>query len=325
MASTTKIMTAILILESGVDLGREVKVSERAANTVEPSKWVNAGEVLTVEQLLYALMIRSANGAAVALAEADAGSVEAFVEKMNQKAAELGMDDTRFVTTNGLDADGHYSTAADMALVGRYAMKNERFRELVDTKSYSLQIQGRSKPLVLKNTNKLLQEYDWVTGIKTGLTPRAEQCLVSSGTKNGRSVIAVVLGQPDSALCFKESKALLEYGFTQFQRVTLMEEGVRVAQADVPYQADGKLELITNGVLETEVHKGDVFTTTISVDQALELPVKAGDVYGQVVVTVDGKKVGAVDVIATKSFAAPTLGTKLAYYWQRFWDRIGLG
>jgi len=324
MASTTKIMTAILVLESGVDLSAPVTVSAKAATTWEPSVWVRTGDVLTVEQLLYALLLRSANGAAVALAQNDAGSVAAFVDEMNKKAGELGMNDTHFVTTNGLDANGHYSTAADMALLGRYAMKNEKFRELVDTKKYTLSIDGR-QPLLLTNTNKLLQQYAWVTGVKTGSTPNADHCLVAAGTKDGREVISVVLGQPDTDLCFTESKALLQYGLDQFRHVTLMEKGVTVAEATVPYQMDGKVELITDGALETELGADDVVTTKVTVERSLELPITAGETYGHVVASAGGEEIGKVDLVATKSFPAPTLGRKLAYYWHRLGAALGIG
>ena len=331
MASTTKIMTAILVLESGVDLSTPVTVSAKAANTWEVSAWVREGDVLTVEQLLYALMLRSANGSAVALAENDAGSVSAFVAKMNKQAQELGMEDTNFVTTNGLDAEGHYSTAADLATLARYAMKNEKFREMVDSETYTLEVQessstkGRREPLEITNTNKLLLQYDWVNGIKTGLTPKAEQCLVASGTKDGRSVISVVLGQPDSPQCFQESKALMEYGFTQFRPLKLVEKGMTVAEAEVPYQMDGKVELVTDGALETELYAEDVVRTTITVDRALELPVAAGETYGHVVVTAGGKEVGRCDLVASKSFPAPTLGSKLAYFFRRLGAAVGIG
>ncbi len=324
MASTTKIMTAILILESGVDLSTPVTVSAKAATTWEPSVWVRAGDVLTVEQLLYALLLRSANGAAVALAQHDAGSVSAFVEKMNQKAQELGMDDTHFVTTNGLDANGHYSTAADMAELGRYAMKNEKFREFVDTKKYTLSIDG-AEPLLLTNTNKLLQQYDWVTGIKTGSTPNADHCLVASGTKDGREVISVVLGQPDTDLCFKESKALLQYGLDQFRHLTLVAKGDTLAEANVPYQMDGKVALVTDGALETDLGRDEVVTTKVTVERPLELPIKAGETYGHVVASSGGKEIGKVHLVATKSFPAPTLGTKLVYYWHRLGAALGIG
>jgi serine-type D-Ala-D-Ala carboxypeptidase (penicillin-binding protein 5/6) len=324
MASTTKIMTAVLVLESGVDLSAPVKVSAKAAGTWEPSTWVKAGQVLTVEQLLYAMLLRSANGAAVALAENDAGSTSAFVSKMNSKAKALGMDDTHFVTVNGLDASGHYSTASDMAIVGRYAMKNEQFRKFVDTKKYTLSVAG-AKPLLLTNTNKLLQQYDWVMGVKTGSTPNADHCLVASGTKDGREVISVVLGQADTDLCFEESKDLLQYGLDQFRHVKLMDKGVAVAEATVPHQTDGTVQLVTDGALETEMSSDEVVTTKISVERPFELPIKAGDVYGHVVISAGGQELGRVNLVATKSFAVPTLGTKLAHWFQRLGAKLGIG
>jgi D-alanyl-D-alanine carboxypeptidase (penicillin-binding protein 5/6) len=324
MASTTKIMTAILVLESGVDLSTPVTVSTKAATTWEPSRWVKAGEVLTVEQLLYAMMLRSANGAAVALAENDAGSESAFAAKMNEEAAKLGMSDTHFVTANGLDATGHYSTAADMALLGRYAMKNAKFRDIVGTREYTLSIDG-AKPLLLTNTNKLLQDYDWVTGIKTGVTPRADNCLVASATKGGRSVISVLLGQPDSTLRFAETKTLLQFGLNQFRRVKLVDKGVALAEAKVPYQMDGKVELVTDGAVETELSSNDVVSTKVTVERALQLPIKAGETYGHVVVSSAGDEVARVDLVASRSFPAPTLGTKLSYFWHRVGAALGIG
>lgn len=322
MASTTKIMTGILILEN-MDLRTPVTVSAKAAQTIEPKTWLREGDVLTVEQLMYALMLRSANSAAVALAEACSGSVEEFAALMNEKAAELGMADTHFVNPNGLDATGHYSTAADMAIVSRYAMKNSKFRELASTKSYAVSLPGRSEPTVFKNTNKLLGRLSWVTGIKTGLTPKAEQCLAASASKDGISVISVILGQPSSNVCWDESEALLRYGLAQYKRVTLMEEGVAVAETTVSHQSDSGLELVTKSAVEMDLYKEDKVTATISLDGPVVLPVVAGDVYGSVALTVDGETVDTVDLVASKSIEKPTLGSKLSYYWNRFARWLG--
>ncbi len=322
MASTTKIMTAILILEN-MDPSTPVTVSAKAAQTVEPKTWLREGDVLTVEQLLYALMVRSANSAAVALAEACSGSVEEFADLMNQKAAELGMADTHFVNPNGLDADGHYSTAVDMALVARYAMKNEKFRELVSTETYSVELPGRSEPIVFKNTNKLLGQVSWVTGIKTGLTPKAEQCFVGSASKNGISVISVILGQPSSSTCWSESEALLRYGLAQYKHVTLMDEGVTVAETTVPYQLDGGLRLVTESAVEMDLYKDDEVTASVSIDKPAVLPIKAGDVYGSVDLELDGETVKTVDLVANRSIEKTTLGSKLGYYWDRLARWLG--
>jgi D-alanyl-D-alanine carboxypeptidase (penicillin-binding protein 5/6) len=322
MASTTKIMTCILVLEN-MDLGTAVTVSEKAAATVEPKTWLKKGDVLTVEQLLYALMLRSANSAAVALAEACSGSVEAFVAMMNDKAKELGMADTHFVNPNGLDATGHYSTAADMAVAGQYAMGNETFRKIVSTDTYSLSLPGRSQPIVFENTNKLLGRLSWVTGIKTGLTPKAEQCLVGSATKDGTSLISVVLGQPDPDICWNESEALLEYGFSQYKHLTLLDDGVAVAEGAVPYELEGTLELVTRSAVDIELYKDDEVTASVTLDKPLVLPVEAGETYGRVVLTIDGEAVDTVDLVASRSFGKTTLGSKLDYYWGRFTRWLG--
>ena len=291
MASTTKIMTAILCLES-LPLDREVTISAKAAQTSEVKSFLKEGDVLTVEQLLYSLLVHSSNSSAVALAEAAAGSTDAFVERMNAKAAQLGMEDTAFVNPNGLDADGHYSTPDDMAKLGLYAMKNAMFRKLVSTKYYTLEIPARDKSLTFENTNKLMVRADWVTGVKTGLTPRADQCLVATGTKNGVSTLIVILGQPSTSVCWDESEALLNYGFSQYKHVQVLDEGVAVAEASVPYHVDGAVSLKTDGSLEMDVYKEDDVKASVEIDRALALPVQAGDTFGRLVLTIDGEPVG---------------------------------
>jgi len=316
MASTTKIMTGILVLEK-MDLATKVTVSAKAAQTIEPKTWLREGDVLTVEQLLYALLLRSANSAAVALAEACSGSVEAFAAEMNAKAAEIGMEDTHFVNPNGLDANGHQSTAVDMATLGRYAMDNAMFRKIVATPKYTVSLPGRSEPTVFVSTNKLMGQVDWVNGIKTGLTPKAEQCLVASGTRDGVSIISVILGQPSTQVCWDESKALLEFGLSQYRRVSLLEKGLKVAEADVPYAIGDKIELVTAKAVEMELYKDDKVTAAISLDRSLELPVREGESFGRVTLTLDGKTVDTVDLVATDSAAEPTLRSKLAYLWHK--------
>ncbi len=321
MASTTKIMTAVLILEK-MDLNDSVVASATAVGTIEPVPFLKEGDVFTVEEMLYALMLRSANSAAVVLAEACSGSVAAFADLMNKKAAEIGMDESQFVNPNGLDKTGHQSTAADMAVLARYAMQNEKFREIVGTEHYSLPLPGRSA-LKCENTNQLLGKYDWVTGIKTGLTPKAEQCLVASGTRDGVNVISVVLGQPTPKVCFDESKELLEYGFTQCRALTLLEKGDVVAEAEVPYRLDGRLRLVTAGAVETELYKDDSVTMTVELQRDLQLPVAAGDVFGSVSLVQEGESVQSVDLIAADSYDRVTLGSKVAYLWQSMGRALG--
>jgi D-alanyl-D-alanine carboxypeptidase (penicillin-binding protein 5/6) len=311
MASTTKIMTAVLVLEK-MDLAAKVTISAKAAATYEPKYWVRKGDVFTVDELLYALLLRSANAAAVALAEACSGSVDAFVQEMNRKAAELGMHDTHFTNPHGLDDDGHYSTAADMAVLGRYAMQDERFRKYVATREYELELPGRG-PLLLTNTNKLLHEYPWVIGVKTGLTPKAEQCLVAAGRRDGVEVLSVVLGQPVSDLCFQESKQLLEYGFGQCRDLVLLQRGAVLGEATAPYGLEDPVRLVAAEGVTFEAYGGDEIETSIAADKALELPVVAGQPCGQMQVKVNGEVVKVVPLVADKPIAVPTLGTKLKY------------
>lgn len=321
MASTTKIMTGILVLEA-LRLDQEVMLSQKAGLTYEPKPLLRPGDVLTVRELLYALMVRSSNGAAVALAEAVDGSVDAFAERMNAKAAELGMADTHFVNPNGLDAQGHYSTAADMAKVACYAMADARFKEFAGTRSHTLALPGRAA-VKMESTNKLLLRADWVTGIKTGLTPWAEQCLVASADRDGVSVVSVLLGQPVSEVCWNESQALLLYGLGRYRHVILMEQGTPVAEAEAPYQREGVVRLVTAEAVETDLYEDDEVTTTVRLERQLALPVEAGEAFGRVVVSLKGETVGSVDLVIDRSFADVTLGTKIAYYVGRFADWLG--
>ncbi len=321
MASTTKIMTAVVVLET-MDLKKQVTMSQNAAQTWEKAWWVDAGDVLTVEQLLYGLMVQSENQAAVALAEGCAGSVEAFVQMMNAKAVELGLRGTRFTNPSGLDAPGHYSTAADLATLAQYAMNSEvigeSFRKLVQTKQYTTQIRGNDQPTVFTTTNELMLQNDWVAGVKTGDTVGAGICLVAAGTRDGVSMISVVLGAVDHATCFGESKSLLEYGMSQNRYVTLLEQEVPVAEALLPYHVDEKLQLVPETEVGAELSRDDTVTASVTIDKQLVLPVTAGDVFGRVELSVDGVVVGTVDVVAAESAGETTLGTKLVYYLTRF-------
>lgn len=322
MASTTKIMTAILVLEN-LPLDQVVTVSAKAAGTSEPKPLLRTGDEVTVNELLYALMVRSSNGAAVALAEACDGSVKAFAARMNARAKELGMNDTNFMNPSGLDAEGQYSTAADMAKVTVYAMKNERFREYARTPIYQLQLPGRKEPIELKNTNKLLGRTEWVTGVKTGLTPRAKQCLVASATRDGVSVISVLLGDSTKEVCWDESQSLLAYGLKQYRSVTLLDKGTVVAESRVPYQVDGVVRLVTAEALDMELCQDDEVTTSVRVDRPLVLPVQAGEQFGEVLLTAKGETIKSIPLVADRAFSEITLGGKVAYFWGLLTGWIG--
>jgi len=322
MASTTKIMTCLLVLDT-LPLNRVVTASERAAATGEEALRLKAGDQLTVEQLLYALMVKSANDAAVDLAEACSGTEEAFVAQMNAKAHELGLTNTQYTSAHGLDAPGHYSSARDLATLARVAMGNAEFRKLVGTVSYTLSLPNRPTPLTFGNVNKLVGTVPWVTGIKTGFTDNAGFCLVGSGGKGGVSLISVVLGEPSWAPCWADTKALFQYGFNRYQPLVLTQQSVPVADMPVPYHLGLRLQLVTETALQATILKGDKVESQVVVDKQLRLPVQAGEVFGRVQYSESGQALGSVNLVAARSIARITLGTKLVYFWHRFTGWLG--
>lgn len=208
-ASTTKIMTAIIAIEQG-ELDREVKISAHAAAIPGSSMRLRRGEKYSLHQLLYGLLLSSGNDAATAIAEYIAGSELKFAGLMNQKAKDLGMADTQFKNASGLPAEGHYSTACDLAILARYALKNPVFAAIVQTKFTSVPVSRSKAKKSLINHNKLLWQYPYTTGIKTGYTRKAGRCLVASATQKETSLISVVL---KSGTMYNDSINLFNFGF----------------------------------------------------------------------------------------------------------------
>ena len=222
MASTTKVMTGLLALER-LDQRRTVVIGREPTTVGEESLELERGERLTVHQLLLALLVKSANDAAVALADAVDGSAAAFVRRMNARAGELGLRDTHYVTPYGLDRPGHRTSARDLARLWEVAMRRADFRALVSTRS--AQLPGPARVRKFTNTNQLLGSYAWAVGGKTGFTNDAKRCLVASASRGGRRLVAVALGSPDA---FADVRALFEYGFTAFDWVRLARRGQAV-------------------------------------------------------------------------------------------------
>ena len=211
MASTTKIMTAILTIEAG-DLDTEFTVDSFAIMVEGTSMGLREGDRVSRRDLLYGIMLPSGNDAANAAAVSVAGSIPAFVEKMNAKAKALGLSNTHFVTPSGLDAQGHYTSAYDLAMLTAYAMKNELFREIVSCRSKQLEYGNPPYSRTLYNSNKMLTRYDGAIGVKTGFTDNARRCLVSAAEREGTTLIAVTLNAPDD---WNDHARMLDYGFTQ--------------------------------------------------------------------------------------------------------------
>ncbi len=280
MASTTKVMTALVVLESS-SLQERVTVSERAAATGESSAWLDAGEVLSVEQLLYALMLQSGNDAAVALAEHVGGSESGFVEMMNRAAGEMGLEHTSFANPHGLDAPGHYTSARDLAAVAVRAMAISEFRKIVSTQSYEIPWPGHPFPRTMENHNKLLKLYPGATGMKTGYTGRSGKCLVGAAQQEGRELVTVILDGGDSY--WDQTISLMEYGFHCFTRVHYAYGSQEVAGVEVGDFPRREVGLVGAGDLVFTVRRdrlGDYRSATFAHLQWVPYPVEVGQELG---------------------------------------------
>ncbi|MBY6035643.1 D-alanyl-D-alanine carboxypeptidase [Fictibacillus nanhaiensis] len=237
IASITKIMTAILAIESG-KMQHTITITDHAAKTEGSSLYLKPGEKIPLQDLVYGLMLRSGNDSAVAIAEYVGGSLDGFAYLMNQKAEEIGMKHTRFRNPHGLDThEDHYSTAYDMALLTRYAMTNEMFKDISSTKVYRSEQTGEKWDRVWRNKNKMLKLYDHSTGGKTGYTKRAKRTLVSTAEKDDMELIAVTLNDPDD---WEDHRNLFEWGFHSFDMVPLIDKGEISSIKDKGYK--GKVE-----------------------------------------------------------------------------------
>lgn len=221
MASTTKIMTAIIVIENA-DLSQTVTVSSKSAGTGGSRLGLSTNAKITIKDLLYGLMLCSGNDAAVALAETVGGDVSGFAELMNNKAKDLGLTNTSFVTPHGLDSDNHYTTAYELALLADYALQNETFSSIVKTKTYTVTINGY--PKTITNTNELLSNLNGVYGVKTGFTNGANRCLVSATKRGNLDIICVVLGADTKKIRTQDSITLIEYCFNNFDTIDISSE-----------------------------------------------------------------------------------------------------
>lgn len=304
IASTTKIMTGLLVCEAG-ELDREISVPPEAAGVEGSSLYLKAGERITVRELLYGMMLRSGNDAAVALAIATAGSVEAFACRMNEKAQALGLSGTHFENPNGLDGEAHYSTARDLARLSVCAMQNETFRAVVSSKSFTEH--GRS----FTNHNKLLWRVEGADGVKTGYTKQAGRILVGSAVRDGRRLVCVTICDPDD---WRDQQALFDYGFSAFSPQTLAREGEIVGRVPV---VGGRLEHVSLVAAEDAAYplaEGEQAELVLHAPQLVFAPVLAGQA-GWLELRVDGVCVREVPVYYARAVeqTLPARG---------FWKRI---
>lgn len=313
-ASMTKMMTGILALEK-LPPKADVVISPNAAATEDCPLEIVAGECLSADNIITGMLMESDNGAAVAIAEAVDGSVSQFVQRMNERAQEIGMSNTHFVNPNGLTEANHYSTARDMAKLARFAMNNKKFREIVSTKNQVIhwEVPARQQKLA-ENTNKLLANYNGMNGIKTGWTEAAGGCLAASARRNGVELIAIVMQTPGPDDRFADARKLLDYGFKQVKMVKgiakdrvsrkLWVRGGTSASVMAHPAEDINYPLI-NG--EDPKH----YTLSYDVPKVIAAPLKDGETVGRIIIKYDNKEVGSVPMISEKVEAGFSIGSWL--------------
>lgn len=318
MASTTKIMTALLTLEEAAIDNREVEITREMVLVEGSSMGLREGDRLTLHDLAVGMLTVSGNDAANSAAIAISGSREAFVERMNLRAKELGMANTHFDTPSGLDGDTHYSTALDMAKLGAAAMSNPDFAAIAGSQSMKVTFLSPEKTVTYQNHNKLLKLYEGCTGVKTGFTKKAGRCLVSSAEKDGVRLVAVTLDAPDD---WNDHKALLDYGFSCMTTLTYDESEYTCR---IPVAGIG--ELTVKGAEEPKtvalpVSKEGSVRRIVEIPRFLYAPVQKGEQVGCVRYVLEEKTVAEIPLLAGESALLPerTLG-----WWERVLAFFGI-
>lgn len=308
IASTTKLMTALVALESGHDLGEIVTIEKAWTGAEGSSIYLRPGEEITLEALLYGLLLRSGNDAALAVAGCCAGTVEDFVGRMNQKARELGMLDTSFANPNGLDAEGHYSSAYDMALLARACLKNVELAKIAATRSITLGTR------TFTNHNKLLWRYEGCIGLKTGYTEKAGRTLVSAARRDGMTLICVTLNAPSD---WADHAVLFDWGFANYQAVLLTRSG----------SAAGRLPVRGGLCPVCPVETAETVTAALRPDERIEAlcnlterdlsaPVSQGMQVGEIVYYVNGSELLRTPLVLSRSVADITAPKKGGRLWR---------
>ncbi|MGO0122883.1 D-alanyl-D-alanine carboxypeptidase family protein [Desulfothermobacter acidiphilus] len=320
IASMVKLMTLLLAVEAveqgKVQLTDRVTASEEAARMGGSQIFLAPQEVMTFRELLIAVATASANDASVAVAEHVAGSTEAFVSAMNARARALGMENTRYVNPTGLPDGEQYSTAYDQALLLREALRHPLFRELAQIKEHSL----RGGKFQLFNTNKLLWWYQGTIAGKTGWTEEAGYCLASAAQRKGLTLVVVVLGCPEPRSHFRESIKLYNWGFSQYQALTLMPEGERVATLPVERGKEDRVDVLIGREVVVVVPRGHDkgITQEAELPHCLVAPVRRGDRVGYWVVKQDGEEKLRVPLVAASEVAETDFYTLWNKVWRRF-------
>jgi D-alanyl-D-alanine carboxypeptidase (penicillin-binding protein 5/6) len=298
-ASLTKIMTALVALENG-DPNDVVKISKKAASVSVGSVIdLRAGEEITLENLLKAALVCSANDSTVAIAEHVGGNVENFLVMMNARALSAGAVNTNYANTNGYTLPNHYTTAYDLALIARQALRNKQFNRLISIKETTLNWEGnKNRTLEIRNTNRLLREgFPGIDGVKTGSTPRAGDCLIASASRNGRRLIAVVLHSNNR---YTDAANILNYGFKEIKSYQVFKKGEQVVSVPVTEGVLKEVPLITQSGLQIDItdDKISLLRKKFLFKNSVTAPVKSGQVLGEIICSLENREVGRISLVA---------------------------
>ena len=324
-ASVTKVMSLLLIMEA-LDSGQialtdTVPCTEDAAGMGGSQIWLEVGEELTVDEMLKAICVASANDCTVAMADYLCGSQEAFVQKMNERAKELGMNDTTFKNCHGIDEDGHVTSAYDIALMSRELLNNHPTILNYTTIWMDTLRNGESE---LVNTNKLIRNYKGATGLKTGSTSVALYNLSASATRDGLSLIAVIMKAPTTKVRFSEAQKLLDYGFSNYQYKTLNSRDAVLKEANVSKGISEKVNLVFENDVGLLIKKGEDknIEQTITATENLVAPISQGEKVGEVIYTLNGEEIGRTNIVAESTVEKKTFLTLATHVYQNWFSLL---
>lgn len=307
MASTTKLMTAWLAMRK-LPFNRKVRAVEYHGDPAESLMGLEPGQLVSVRDLLYGLMMLSGNDAAQTLAVAASGSVERFVAQMNGAARRMGLEDTHYENPIGLDGRRHYTSAADLATLGRTLMRDPRFRPIAGARVARLR--SYSPPRVIETTDSFLTGYAWARGIKTGHTMKAGYVLASDGRRRATELVGAVIGAPTESARNAESARLLEYGFSLYDKEVPIRPGRPVTRVPVRYE-DGELGLVSRRRVRIGVREDQDLELRVAAPERVEGPIRKGEPLGRATVTLDGERIATVPLLAAHAIAAPTVLDRL--------------
>ncbi len=316
MASTTKVMTALVALEYG-NPGDVVTVSKNASGVEGSSIWLSVGEKMTLSDMLYGLMLASGNDAAVAIAEHVGGSLDGFVALMNKKAQEIGAYDTHFANPNGLPAEDHYTTAYDLALVCAYAMQNEYFSEIVKTQYKTLPWEGHEWDRVVKNKNKILWNYEGGNGIKTGYTKEAGRCLTAAAQRDGMQLVSVVLCAPNM---FNDCMTLMDHGFENYKNRVIMEKGEFIGEVAVEDGIEDSFSVYTDKDIVYPLTDAEYeqIKRSVHLEEKVKAPVNKGQCVGTIDLWLGENRLNSIELKSACKIGENSYNfnlNKLLKYW----------